>query len=380
MTARLSLALLVLCACAGGPERPASIPQLSLADTALVSIPDAVDGEYAMPTVSGATRLHDGGFAVWAGPEVFAFDATGRFLRRYGGRGTGPGEFSFIYGAAECAPDTLGLWDGSQRRVTSLALADGSVQIQSVHEVPQRSLFAGCAGDSIVVAASNFDYSYSMVQDTILILAIAPATGGVDTLAKTRDVVHVGPLQRFSPFTSTAARGGTIVLGDNGTAQLVRWSASGRDTIVAHLARLPATEHLADSVKDWWALHSGPKDSPQNPEIRRMIDEAWAKLPAPDTLPLFSKILLDDHGTIWLSDYVGYPTSEFVHPTRWTSINDRGKAAGTLPLPPGFVLSEISGGAALGVLENEDGSRVVQVRELEGGQDGQDGRDGRVEK
>lgn len=112
-------------------------------------------------------------------------------------------------------------------------------------------------------------------------------------------------------------------------------------------------------------MHSGPKDTPQNPEIRRMIDEAWAKLPAPDSLPLFSKILLDDRGTIWLSDYVGYPISDFVRPTRWTSINDRGDPTASLVLPPAFVLSEITGETALGIVENTDGSRAVELREIE---------------
>ena len=359
--------LVLIAACASHAERPAVVQQLHLSDTALVSIPDAVDGQYAMETVTGATRLHDAGFAVWAGPELFTFDSRGNLLRRYGGSGAGPGEFSFIYGAAECAPDTLVLWDGSQRRITSLGLADGSTQIRSVRDAPQRSLFAGCARDSVVVAASNFDYSYSMLQDTVLILSMSPGSGGVDTLTTARGVVHVGPLQRFSAFAVAAARGATVAAGDNGTGRLIRWNAGGRDTIMAHVPRLPMTDRLADSVKDWWALHSGPKDTPQDPEVRRMIDEAWAKLPAPDSLPLFSKILVDDHGTIWLSDYVGFPIGDVVRPTRWTSINARGEPTGSLTLPPGFVLSEINGGTALGVLENEDGSREVQVRGIEGG-------------
>ena len=363
----IPLVLVALAACARPSERGPSITQLHLADTALISIPDAVDGHYAMETVTGATQLSDGGFAVWAGPELFTFDSSGSFVRRYGGTGAGPGEFSFIYGAAECAPDTVVMWDGSQRRITSLALADGAPQIRSVRDVPQRSLFAGCARDSVVVMASNFDWSYSLLQDTVLILSMSPATGGADTLTTARGVMHVGPLQRFSAFTVATARGGAVVAGDNGTGRLIRWTGHGRDTIMAREARLPATDRLQDSVKDWWALHSGPKDTPQDPEVRRMIDEAWGKLPAPDSLPLFSKVLLDDRGGIWLSDYVGYPTSDFVRPTKWTSINDLGQATATLPLPPGFVLNEINGKTALGVVEKEDGSRVIELRQIEAG-------------
>jgi hypothetical protein len=81
-------------------------------------------------------------------------------------------------------------------------------------------------------------------------------------------------------------------------------------------------------------------------------------------LPLFSKVLLDDRGGIWLSDYVGFPTSEFVRPTRWTSIDGGGAPTATLVLPKGFVLSEITGRVALGVLEREDGSRALEAREV----------------
>ena len=361
------LVLMAIAACNRETDRGPSVTLLRLADTSVVSIPDAIDGQYAMETVTGATHLSNGGFAVWAGPELFTFDAAGHFLRRYGGKGSGPGEFSFIYGAAECAPDTVVMWDGSQRRITSLNLRDGSVQIQNVREVPQRSLFAGCARDSIVVAASNFDFSDAMLQDTVLVLGLSPATGGADTITKARGVVHVGPLQRFSPFTSTAARGSLVVVGDNGAGRLVLGTAGGKDTIISHLPRLPVTDRLADSVVDWWALHSGPKNTAQNPEIRRMIEEAWGKLPAPDSLPLFSKVALDDHGTIWLSDYVGYPIGGFVRPTRWTSVNELGQPTATLPLPPGFVLSEINGETALGVVEKEDGSRVIELRQIEAG-------------
>jgi hypothetical protein len=363
--ARLPLALLALCACAGGPEPSASIKQMHLADAALVSIPDAIDGQYAMEAVTGATRLMDGGFAVWAGPELFIFDSAGAFLHRYGGTGAGPGEFAFIYGAAECEPDTLVLWDGSQRRVTSLALADGAVQVRNVRDVPPRSLFAGCARDSLMVIASNFDYSFSLMQDTVLLMGMSPATGAADTISEVRGVVHVGPLQRFSPFTPAAARGTTVVAGDNGTGLVIRWGAHNIDTVHVQLPHLPVTVALADSLKNWWKEHSGPKDTPQDPETQRMVDEAWAKLPAPDSLPLFSRILLDDRGTIWLSDYVGYPTGDFVRPTRWTSINDRGDPIATLVLPPGFVLSEITGKTALGAVENADGSRTVELREIE---------------
>jgi hypothetical protein len=361
------MVLLVLCACAGHAERVTSVRQLRLADSAIITIPDAAtDGQYAMSTIRGTTRLRDGGFAVWAGPELFLFDSAGSFLRKVGGRGQGPGEFLSILGAEECDPGRLAVWDGFARRLTILNLADTSTQVWNNQGVPQFSRFAGCASGDAVVTASDFAIgSTTVTQDTVHVIRIAIATGAARPLTSAEGLLHVGPLQRFSRFTVTASRDSVIVIGDNGTGRLVRWRPGGSDTIVARLPHPPASRHLDDSVRTWWELHSGINGEPPLPEIRQMVEEAWAKLPEPDSLPLFSGMLLDDHHGVWLSAYAGYPAVTDVHPAHWTMVDDRGIPVATLALPPGFVLSGINGQHALGVQENDDGSLAVQVREIE---------------
>jgi SLT domain-containing protein len=75
-------------------------------------------------------------------------------------------------------------------------------------------------------------------------------------------------------------------------------------------------------------------------------------------------MMLDDDGTIWLSEYVGYEMGFHLRPTRWTAVNDEGNPTRVLELPPDFDLMQLTGGAVLGIQENEDGSLAVQVRAI----------------
>ena len=64
--AKLTVLSLVV-ACAGQADRGTSVSTLHLADTALVTIPDAApDGEYTMSTIMGATQASNGAVAVWS--------------------------------------------------------------------------------------------------------------------------------------------------------------------------------------------------------------------------------------------------------------------------------------------------------------------------
>lgn len=364
----LPSALIVVAACGSSMEQHASVRQLHLADSALVVIPDAApDGRYAMNVMRSATRMRDGTIAIWAGPELFLFDSAGDFLRGVGRRGDGPGEFHFIYGADECASGKLAAWDGNARRLTVISTSDGATESRDEPGADQLSMYAGCWDDAAVLIAGPFNLgSTELTQEPVHLLRIAVSSGVAETLATVSGVRHVGPLQRFSSFPVAAAGSGVIALGDNGTGRIVRWRAGGVDTIWAQLPRSPATAAAADSVRTWWHMHSGMGGTEGPPEVQRMIDEAWAKLPAPDSLPRFTSMLVDDSATIWLSDYVGYPRPQDVRPNRWTAISDAGVPTRTLILPPDFTLSEIHGDRALGVRERGDGSLAVEVRQIEG--------------
>jgi hypothetical protein len=63
--------------------------------------------------------------------EIRVFDSKGTFLRRFGRKGSGPGEYEFIWSLVHGPGDTLFVFDSSLERITVIA-PDGSV----VHSAP----------------------------------------------------------------------------------------------------------------------------------------------------------------------------------------------------------------------------------------------------
>lgn len=367
MTARLPLAMLALCACTGGPERSASIPQLHLADTALVTIADAApNGQYTMGTMQGALRTHDGTIAVWAGADLYLFDSAGGFLRHAGGRGEGPGEFRFIRSVGECEAGQLSVWDAVAQRLTTVTSAGGAPSVRDGGGLNRFASSVGCDEGDLIMLARPLDLTaVGPVQEKAYLTRVPLTSAPAETLAAVPGLLHAGPLQRLAPFPSAAAHDGMILLADNSSGRITRWHDGVTDTITAHLPRRAATAEAADSVKQWWLEHSGLNGAAAPPGIAEMIEQVWPKLPLPDSLPLFSDVMLDDTGTIWLSEYVGYEMGFHLRPAHWTAIGTDGSPSRVLDLPPDFDLMQLTGGRALGIHENDDGSLAVEIRAIE---------------
>jgi hypothetical protein len=363
----IPLVLMAFAACSGETDRGPSATRLRLAETPLVSIPDAApDGRYTMGTMQGAHRMGDGSIAVWAGPDLYLFDSTGQFLRRAGGRGEGPGEFRAISGAGECTAGQLTLWDAAERRLTRIGGAERDPVVQDERGLDMFTSVVGCDDGALVMLARPLDLTtVGPVQEQAHLIRVSPTSAAAETLATIPGLLHAGPLQRLAAFPVAGAREGMILLADNGSGRIVRWHDGIADTIIARLPRRAATAEAADSIKQWWLEHSGLNGAAAPPGIREMIEQIWPKLPLPDSLPLFSGMMLDDDGTIWLSEYVGYEMGFHLRPTRWTAVNDEGNPTRVLELPPDFDLMQLTGGAVLGIQENEDGSLAVQVRAIE---------------
>lgn len=73
---------------------------------------------------SGATVVYDE-----AAAEIALFDPSGRFVRRIGRTGAGPGEYGAVYGMTALPTDQVVLWDGSGARI-NVYHTDGSFQRQ----------------------------------------------------------------------------------------------------------------------------------------------------------------------------------------------------------------------------------------------------------
>ena len=103
--------------------------------------------------VAGVVRLRSGGVVVADGgsASILFYDAGGRFLRRVGGRGSGPGEFRRISSLQPLDGDSLLVFDGALARVT---LLDAGGAIVAVHG------FEDTAGEPVFEVARLADGRY----------------------------------------------------------------------------------------------------------------------------------------------------------------------------------------------------------------------------
>lgn len=287
ISARLPLALLAVCACAGGPERSASIPKLRLADTALVTIPDAApDGKYTMSTIRGAMQARNGAVAVWTDTELYLFDSTGAYVGMPGRHGDGPSEFRAVGGVGECAKGTLTAWDPMGRKLLLISTTDGGVRSSNPDVQQLVTRFAGCHAGHPVVAYFPFDFSSQEAkQESLVVVQLDTIGVRHDTVYVGNSVLHAGPvMQLFPAIPVVRARADLLVVGDNTNDILRRWDGERQDSVSIRMARQPVTGAIADSMKALW-YDLGKSNGTQSKALRAMIDQAWTKLPPSDSIP-----------------------------------------------------------------------------------------------
>jgi hypothetical protein len=342
---------------------------LHLSDSALVTIPDASpDGRYTMSTIMGATQARDGAVAIWtASAEIYLFDSTGAYVGMPGRKGDGPEELRAIGGVSECNDATFAAWDGMGRKLLFINAADGSIHASNPEVQEGTTRFAGCHAGHPVIAYFPFDFSSQELKQESLVVVQLDTTGTrQDTVYVGNGLLHAGPVtQLFPAIPVVRARADLLVVGDNTSDVLQRWHGRDHDSVRIRMARQPVTEAAADSMKALW-YGAGNSNGAQSKAIRAMIDRAWTKLPTPDSIPLFSALLIDDSASVWMSDYV---VSEIGlgagHIRRWTRLSEAGSPTATLDIPPGFSVTQLIRGRAVGVHENADGSLSVEVRQIE---------------
>ena len=85
-------------------------------------------------------------------------------------------------------------------------------------------------------------------------------------------------------------------------------------------------------------------------------------VPASETRPAYADILVDPSGAIWLELYRG--ASERDQPQEWLVLDADGTWLGTVGIPDGFSVSDITIDAVLGVWRDELGVEYPQVLRL----------------
>lgn len=317
------------------------------------------------------------GIAVSAAGEIFVldgghrsvrvFDAGGRYLRRFGQRGGGPGEFQVPVGIS--VDTVVRVSELAQRRMSVFSLdgrhlrTDASPMVGEsplVRIVPLRhghslgSLPARLALSAGGAAREGSPYETAMVVS---------AEGRTDTLLR----FHSGftayhPRDAPVPFgaiDSHAGRGGAVaVLGDSVVAAVdgyegtVRWyRAEPAGLALFRTRQLPS--------------RSTPVDDDHRRRMEREIRAANPGLPrrlvieAPPRVSVASQALFSAEGFLWIRNTAGTGVAHV-----WTVYAPDGRIAYRLRLPPGFDLRFARGDGLYGVARTDSGTPVVHVYRL----------------
>lgn len=358
--------------------------------------------EYQLYRVSAATRLSDGGLAVFDGgaQEVRYYDASGRFLRRSGGKGGGPGEFQGVSWMVRLAGDSLMLSDPQAQRLTVLA-PDGTVarsvnlaaaasqgqsgtpggreQVVRVGGLGTYDVLAPMSDGMLLARARSemrtAEPGTTVTRDSATYVLLGPDGGLRDTIGvlagderqasvggtSGRRVVVVGP-PPFGRSSFVAVDTDGFWYGSSDRYQVEHRTADGRvDRVVRRaiepIAVTPAITAAAREVELKRQI-DGPAEV--KTMFRQMTEERWEKAVLPATMPAHGVLRTDPAGRLWLAE-VAPPDDEV---PRWTVFDSEGRMLGTVAMPERFRALEFGTDYVLGVSTDENEVERVELYTL----------------
>ena len=291
--------------------------------------------------VFGATRLPNGQLLVGDRGEhsLLVFDDKGALVRKFGRKGKGPGEVTFLSALLRCG-DTVVTTDLAGSRVSQFSL-DGSF-IRSFR-------FAGLIYRSACSPNGRFvHYGWESDKDTQdgVYRALVPYWV---TRADSMPGVPLGRFpgsERFAtrplplgkePRVAIGRTHAYVALADS--VFIRRFAFDGKEDSPIRLESTPVATTAADvnAAKEWEVALLGEKR-------RKMIEEDYAKIPHANILPATRDLMVDIDGNLWVQRYprAGTPT------VRWDVFAPTGSALASIQLPAALELYEVGRDYVLG--------------------------------
>jgi hypothetical protein len=296
---------------------------------------------------------------------LLLIDAESGATRSVGRRGQGPEEFGPVRGLWRCSGDTLVIQSGSDQKVYTASL-------DFVRSTAAPRLRGGAHGVStdcawLAIEIPNIT-SEDVPNDSATLAWYHPRNDSIVSVVKLakqeRQVVpYLG--QRFPvpvPFADeplVAVAQDRMYVGRTGRAEIRVYDRTGRlERIVRWSARgAPVTAKDRDDYeKARLELDArlGKGHTDQTP--------ALAGFRLPETKPLYSQILVDDQGTLWVrkvpEGWEGLPRSSSLtlnEQPEWWVFAARGQLLGSVTMPSNVVVKEIRNGVAAGLRMDADG-------------------------
>lgn len=326
----------------------------------------AGDGGPQVSGVVGAVRLADGGVVVASGgtSTLLRYDADGAPL-------AGPGwpRLASLDGVGAAGGGGFWAWDGAELRLWSF---DARGRVAGSRRFPgeRYELFPrleGVLADGSLLLSSQpgnvFVVSARPRRDTLTLLRYTFAPPRLYTLRSERgpETFTTGSttsaVRQAAPFgrgTFTAAGGAEWWVGDSERAELRVYDAGGR---LRRIVRWPATPA---------AVRAEDRERVRRDVVRRArgsLDpaaarELAARLPFPDTYPVFAALLVDRAGNAWVRD--GDPARA----SHWAVFARDGRWLAAVELPPGLEPLDAGDDYVLGRWTSPRGTEHVRLHRL----------------
>lgn len=310
------------------------MPRLALTrGTAFCARPDA-DGcqfvDILVAAVGPDGRVALGGM----GGELSQFDSTGRFVRRLGRRGSGPGEYRSVGAMTYDSSATLTLFDVPTRLVR-FDSAGGPLATSRVELAPG-SLHAAFARGRLVFAVLP---GAAAIGDPVDARFVAVDSAGAATAVLGHAPAHAlgtGDGSLTPPLTAFAARpqwgigrNGALYFAEGGALHIVRADGDAPRTIVdMDVTPPPVTAAELDSARELMLRARAGRMPPEMARIfRQQAEDAVANAAA--VHPMIGALAVLDHGTLWARE-----TSAAVPDSiRWNGFGADGRPLGYILLP-----------------------------------------------
>lgn len=298
---------------------------------------------------------------------VKVYSPAGRFVRRFGRAGGGPGEFQLP--TAIRVDSIVHVSDPAQQRMSYFALDGRHVRTARTPEVGERvvaSLLPLRHGRTIGATPAHMSIGPEGETDQRNVEVLVLAAGGrADTLLRLHSGTSAfhprGGSMPFGMFESHAGRGGAhAVLGDSlvatadGYSGEVRWyRADPGGLTLIRTRQLPSRSRpvTPDDVRRMERTLRA-QDRPNELPRQLVIDP-------PPRISIATQALFAADGSLWIRNTAGRD-----HAHVWTVFDPRGEIAYRLSLPAGFDLRHVRGDRLYGIARTEDDAPLVRVYRL----------------
>lgn len=346
---------------------PAALATYTLSDDPVVSI-GSIDGEdpYLLDGVADAVVRQDGSLAVLncTTAEIRVYDMAGQYIRTFGGRGEGPGEFMFPERMFALGGDTVAVTDFFPGRMTVVG-PDGAAVATSPSLGPIAApQVRGRLANGLFVATRREPApeveAGARFRETMALLLVTLEGEVVDSVTGLPARAAVAPTEPGRP-TSAQRMGGRAVFAVAPDA-VYYGGQDGRG-----IMKFTADLSTAESIETYTT--GGPLTQ-QHIDAHERMREAQEHLPVdgigpataavyPDELPAFGAIVVGRDGRLWVED----PERPGMQALTWTAY-ENGVPTARLELPPRFFALDFDEASVLGIHYDELSVERVQRRAM----------------